>query len=497
MHNVLRLAKVNSMSELRARANHNSRVVIPLNADMRLSQNNYDLVGSGDPVLDITRHLEAHGNPKPRSGKPDKLGRIQSGVIAIEVMVSASPSFFDRPGGSVMDRDARIERWAAVEVAALRQRWGKHLVSGHLHLDEKTPHIHAFVVPLVHKIDGRSKDKRLKWMLSARDLIGGDKSVMTREQDKHHALIAEQFPELERGKVGSEAVHKVAAVWQAEQAAQLGYAADYRISTEIENRNVWELQAAAWEAQTAAKADYQAAAAVKSAAVDDASRLRAAAATAKTSAERELADAAAVKAAAVDDASRLRAAASAEGEGDRQAAATAKTSAERELADAAAVKAAAVDDASRLRAAAATAKTSAERELAEAVACKDDMRAAGEARKEALAAVLEARKEAAHVEAASIVSRARGEAEGMMNRARDQVRAWAAVEIARVRKVLASWGQAEALVTMASARKHAARRTPKQQSVEPAVEAKVVRKAPTVDPIQQAAPAARRDDFGR
>ena len=433
MHNVLRLAKVNSMSELRARANHNSRVVIPLNADMRLSQNNYDLVGSGDPVLDITRHLEAHGNPKPRSGKPDKLGRIQSGVIAIEVMVSASPSFFDRPGESVMDRDARIERWAAVEVAALRQRWGKHLVSGHLHLDEKTPHIHAFVVPLVHKIDGRSKDKRLKWMLSARDLIGGDKSVMTREQDKHHALIAEQFPELERGKVGSEAVHKVAAVWQAEQAAQLGYAADYRISTEIENRNVWELQAAAWEAQTAAKADYQAAAAVKSAAVDDASR--------------------------------LRAAASAEGEGDRQAAATAKTSAEREL--------------------------------AEAVACKDDMRAAGEARKEALAAVLEARKEAAHVEAASIVSRARGEAEGMMNRARDQVRAWAAVEIARVRKVLASWGQAEALVTMASARKHAARRTPKQQSVEPAVEAKVVRKAPTVDPIQQAAPAARRDDFGR
>ena len=422
MHNVLRLAKVNSMSELRARANHNSRVVIPLNADMRLSQNNYDLVGSGDPVLDITRHLEAHGNPKPRSGKPDKLGRIQSGVIAIEVMVSASPSFFDRPGESVMDRDARIERWAAVEVAALRQRWGKHLVSGHLHLDEKTPHIHAFVVPLVHKIDGRSKDKRLKWMLSARDLIGGDKSVMTREQDKHHALIAEQFPELERGKVGSEAVHKVAAVWQAEQAAQLGYAADYRISTEIENRNVWELQAAAWEAQTAAKADYQAAAAVKSAAVDDASRLRAAAATAKTSAERE---------------------------------------------------------------------------LAEAVACKDDMRAAGEARKEALAAVLEARKEAAHVEAASIVSRARGEAEGMMNRARDQVRAWAAVEIARVRKVLASWGQAEALVTMASARKHAARRTPKQQSVEPAVEAKVVRKAPTVDPIQQAAPAARRDDFGR
>lgn len=260
MHNVLRLAKINSISELQSRANHNARVVAPFNADIERTATNRVLLGSGNPAADITSHLEAHGSPKPRTGKPDKTGRIQSGVIAIEVMVSASPAFFDRPGESAEDRDVRIEKWATVEMAALRKRWGEHLVSAHLHLDEKTPHIHAFTVPLVYKTDGRSKDKRPKWMLSASHLIGGAKSVMTREQDKHYALVAAHFPELNRGKVGSEAVHQTAAEWQAEQHAATIFAADYVRSTEICFNQAYTASAAAGETLEAAARDRQAAA---------------------------------------------------------------------------------------------------------------------------------------------------------------------------------------------------------------------------------------------
>ena len=73
-----------------------------------------------------------------------------------------------------------------------------------LHVDEKTPHIHCVVVPLVKKLDKRSSTDR--YTISKKQYIK-DKIHLSGLQDKYHQRLTEKGIDLERGIKGSDNVN--------------------------------------------------------------------------------------------------------------------------------------------------------------------------------------------------------------------------------------------------------------------------------------------------
>ena len=73
-----------------------------------------------------------------------------------------------------------------------------------VHLDEKTPHIHCVVVPLVKKLDKRTNTER--YTISKKQYIR-DKIHLSELQDKYHKQLTDKGYDLERGIKGSDRKH--------------------------------------------------------------------------------------------------------------------------------------------------------------------------------------------------------------------------------------------------------------------------------------------------
>jgi len=113
-------------------------------------------------------------------------------VLCIEYLITASPEWFDTV--TTKQRNAYFNsamRW-------LEARHGKaNIVCFNLQLDEKSPHLVAYVVPLT--ADGR---------LAAKDFLGGRKVL--RDMQTHFAEVVGKPAGLQRGVEGSKAPHTTA-----------------------------------------------------------------------------------------------------------------------------------------------------------------------------------------------------------------------------------------------------------------------------------------------
>ncbi len=137
-----------------------------------------------------------------------KLGQGQSHTLAREFFLGMSPEW-------AKDKTKReISAWADANIAWLNERFGKERVKfAVLHLDEQTPHIAAYVVPL--KAD--PKERGNGWTLSDNALgLGGNKAALSQLQDEY-AEAMKGF-ELRRGVKGSKATHRTTAQWKAQMA---------------------------------------------------------------------------------------------------------------------------------------------------------------------------------------------------------------------------------------------------------------------------------------
>ena len=84
----------------------------------------------------IQRRLE-------EAGLTRKIGSNQ--VRAIRINVSATPEDMER-----IERAGRLDEWCADNLKYFADTFGKeNIVAAHLHLDEKTPHMHVTLVPIV------------------------------------------------------------------------------------------------------------------------------------------------------------------------------------------------------------------------------------------------------------------------------------------------------------------------------------------------------------
>lgn len=136
-----------------------------------------------------------------------KVGKNQ--VHAIRVMLSASPEAMER-----IQQEGRLDDWCNQSLQWMQETFGtENLVSAVLHLDEKTPHIHATVVPIVTTSRRKKKSeenvkKHYRKKAEGARLCADD--LMTQAKLKNYQTSyanAMQPFGLERGIDGSEARH--------------------------------------------------------------------------------------------------------------------------------------------------------------------------------------------------------------------------------------------------------------------------------------------------
>jgi Plasmid recombination enzyme/Protein of unknown function (DUF3991)/Toprim-like len=120
----------------------------------------------------------------------------KNAVLAVEFMLTASPEYFrpDDPGKAGYYHQQRLEDFQQTACEWLINSYGDRIVRAELHLDESTPHIHAYMVPL----DEKGK-------LNCRALLGGSRYRLSELQDSFAAAVAPLG--LERGIKGSLAKH--------------------------------------------------------------------------------------------------------------------------------------------------------------------------------------------------------------------------------------------------------------------------------------------------
>jgi hypothetical protein len=137
---IARIAKLKGAG-VGAADRHVERLRKTPNADRTRLGENAHLIGDGTPLRELVdRMIEGHG------GRPRR-----DSVECVEVLLEASPEYFTEGRDEV--NPERVPPFAEKAVAFLRERYGENCVKAVLHMDETTPHVQAFVVP----IDERGK----------------------------------------------------------------------------------------------------------------------------------------------------------------------------------------------------------------------------------------------------------------------------------------------------------------------------------------------------
>ena len=189
-----------------AMSTHIERTVHPKNADRMRTHLNRELVQFPEGVKNRT---QAIAHRIETAGIRRKVGTNQ--VKAIRVLLTGSNKDMKQ-----MEEDGRLDGWCNDNLKWLRETYGEqNLVSAVLHMDEKTPHIHATIVPIVtgerrkaRKEEQNGKKKYRKKNTQDVRLCADD--VMARHRLKHYQDTYAQAMSkygLQRGIDGSLAKH--------------------------------------------------------------------------------------------------------------------------------------------------------------------------------------------------------------------------------------------------------------------------------------------------
>lgn len=165
-------------NEGRGLGNHIDRVKIPKNANPEKQHLNRHLVKPLLPLRESIQERIRKSGAKVRSNSTTHLKFVLSG--SHERMKSMSPK--------------ELKSWVEDNARFMAKKYGKgNIVRFSLHMDERTPHIHAVVVPLTK--DGR---------LSAREILGGPKELKSLQTEYAKSMNKHG---LERGIENSVATH--------------------------------------------------------------------------------------------------------------------------------------------------------------------------------------------------------------------------------------------------------------------------------------------------
>jgi hypothetical protein len=183
---IIRVAKIKTAGAARGKTAHNYRLMDTPNADpARTATLNQEYVNT-DRADYWSLAEQRIAEVVTRKVRDDQ-------VRAMEVVLTASPDWFKR-GQDGQAEDMRESKWVADNLHFLKEKFGeKNVVSFTLHQDEKTPHVHAVVIPITDKN-----------RLSADTLF--NPKTLVKLQTEYAAAMAEHG--LERGIEGSRRQHQ-------------------------------------------------------------------------------------------------------------------------------------------------------------------------------------------------------------------------------------------------------------------------------------------------
>jgi hypothetical protein len=198
---ILRVEKLKSFSNVGSSEKHTARLQDTPNADP--TKKNIRLIGELDdlPLSEIVKtKIATSTKHKPR----------KDAVLCSDIFLSASPEYFRPYNPSLAGEwdNNRMLDFANASKNWLIENYGDKCVRAELHLDEVTPHIHAYIIPI------NDKTKQL----SHKAMFGGDGKQasikLSKLQDSYAAALAPLG--IERGVKGSKATHtKVKKYYQA------------------------------------------------------------------------------------------------------------------------------------------------------------------------------------------------------------------------------------------------------------------------------------------
>lgn len=189
---VMRFERVKTWSRLHDIRRHNMREMECRHLEED-APSPKQIIGSADVPAHVRDVLDGYG-VKERAGE----------VLALEFIVSTSREVFDGLEG--LNYRSKLRAFLTCACNAFSERFTipGQIAAMVLHEDERTPHLHVVVIPLIHEPDNRRKDRSPSYRLSAKRVVGG-RGDMSREQTR----FASHFEAmgLARGKVRSGARH--------------------------------------------------------------------------------------------------------------------------------------------------------------------------------------------------------------------------------------------------------------------------------------------------
>ena len=179
--------------------------------NLELTKNNIELVPLNEKYVkgfyELTKDYKKEHERRMKTEREDRkrtfkqmLDRSQN-VVADELLFTATNEFFKD-----MTRED-IKEWADTCMEFVYKDLGytkDQVLHATIHMDEKTPHVHCVVVPLIKKFDKRTNTER--YTISKKQYIR-DKIHLSELQDKYHKRLTDKGYDLERGIKGSDRKH--------------------------------------------------------------------------------------------------------------------------------------------------------------------------------------------------------------------------------------------------------------------------------------------------
>ena len=204
--------KINDLAQI---GSHNKREKKAYNSNpnikIELIKDNIEIVPLAEKYVkgfyNLTKEYKKEHDKRMENERDDRKRTFKemldksNNVVADELLFTATNEFFN--GMTKED----IKEWADTCMEFVYNDLGykkEQVLHSVVHLDEKTPHIHCVVVPLVKKFDKRTNTER--YTISKKQYIR-DKMHLSELQDKYHKRLTDKGYDLERGIKGSDRKH--------------------------------------------------------------------------------------------------------------------------------------------------------------------------------------------------------------------------------------------------------------------------------------------------
>ena len=212
---IFRSEPIYTLNDLAGIGSHNKREKKAYNSNpdikVELSKDNIELMPLADKYVkgfyNLTKEYKKEHDERMKTEREDRKRTFKQmldkskNVVADELLFTATNEFFkDMTKEDIID-------WANTCMEFVYEDLGytkNQVLHSVVHLDEKTPHIHCVVVPLVKKLDKRTNTER--FTISKKQYIK-DKIHLSELQDKYHERLTSKGYDLERGIKGSDRKH--------------------------------------------------------------------------------------------------------------------------------------------------------------------------------------------------------------------------------------------------------------------------------------------------